>query len=477
MEQRVIGADGAGRGTPQWRLDNRYALPALALMWVLVVLMIVPDGFDYASLAAGQNPPEAGTPMSRALWLTLLGGSGLILLWRFPLALMLGRHLNLFLVLFALLAFASLFWSLEPALTLRRLVRVATILLTCVAVALLAWHGRRYQSVLRPILTIMLGGSLLFGLAYPELAIHQETSPELLEAWRGLANHKNGLGALACFGLIFWLHAGLAREVRTLPALLGCALAVTCLVLSRSSTAMMAALFVSVLLLLLLRSSPGLRPWLPWLVGLFALIVTLYVLAVLKIIPGVELLLAPVRSLTGKELSFTGRTDIWTILSEHIAQHPLLGAGYAAYWIGPRPGAMSYEFVVRMQSYYPGSAHNGYLEVLNELGTLGLLCLIGYILVHIQQSLQLLGSDRNQAALYLALVFQQAITNLSETHWFSVLSIDFVIMSFASAALARGLLDQRLRIWFGAPQVGLPPRQPPVSRPAAAWAMNARPRP
>ena len=81
------------------------------------------------------------------------------------------------------------------------------------------------------------------------------------------------------------------------------------------------------------------------------------------------------------------------------------------------------------------------------------------------------------AALYLALVFQQAITNLSETHWFSVLSIDFVIMSFASAALARGLLDQRLRIWFGAPQVGVPPRQSPVSRPAAAWAMNARARP
>jgi hypothetical protein len=90
--------------------------------------------------------------------------------------------------------------------------------------------------------------------------------------------------------------------------------------------------------------------------------------------------------------------------------------------------------------------------------------LIAYIVVLVWQSLQLLGIDRNQAILFLALLFQQAISNLSETHWFSVLSIDFVLITLATMALARGLLEVRLRFAFGDPH-------PPVSGPIAGTAL------
>jgi hypothetical protein len=59
--------------------------------------------------------------------------------------------------------------------------------------------------------------------------------------------------------------------------------------------------------------------------------------------------------------------------------------------------------------------------------------------------------ERGQAALYLALFFQQAITNLSESHWFSVLSVDFIIMTLTTMAVARALLEYRLRFAFGRP--------------------------
>jgi len=178
----------------------------------------------------------------------------------------------------------------------------------------------------------------------------------------------------------------------------------------------------------------------------------IYALAILNLIPGMVTLMSPIAALTGKDTSLTGRTEIWWIMAEHIRLHPFLGSGYGAYWTAaPVPGTDSYEFVTRMGSFYPGSAHNGYLEILNDLGWVGLLCLIGFIITHVRQSLQLMGIDRNQGALYLALFFQQAITNLSETHWFSVLSVDFVIMTLATTALARGLLEQRLRLIFGEP--------------------------
>ncbi len=427
-------------------------------MWVLIGLMIVPEGFDYQSLTTA-GAPSSGGAISRMLWLGLLALSIITILWRAGLAWLLARTLNPFLLIFVALAVASIAWSIDPSLSSRRLIRMVTIVVTCTAFGLMAWHTRRYQNVVRPILTLMLLGSIFFGLGFPSLAIHQETAAELVGAWRGLANHKNGLGALSCIALIFWFHAWLTREVKLLPALAGGAVAMMCLVLSRSSTSLAAAAFVMIFLVALLRSPHGLRPYMPYLVSMLVATFLIYALAILNLIPGLGTLMAPITVLTDKDVTFTGRTQIWAILSEHIRYHPFLGTGYGAYWTaGPIAGTESYEFMWRMGSFYPGSAHNGYLEIVNDLGWAGLVCLIAYIITHVRQSLQLLGIDRNQGALYLALFFQQAITNLSETHWFSVLSVDFVIMTLATTALARGLLEHRLRLVFGEPHpsVGAP---------------------
>jgi O-antigen ligase len=436
-----------------WLRDDRHSWFLAGMMWVLIVLMIVPEGFDYQSLGT-TSAPSSGGPISRMLWLVLLGLGIVIIFWRVGLAWLLARILNPFFILFVALAVASVAWSIDPTLSIRRLIRLGTIVLACTGFVLMSWHARRYQNVVRPILTLVLLGSIVFGLVFPSLAIHQQTTPELIGAWRGLANHKNGLGALACISLIFWFHAWLTREVRFLPALAGGAVAAVCLVLSRSSTSLAATLFVMVFLVMLLRSPHGLRPYMPYLVAMLVAMLLIYALVVLNLIPGKGTLMAPITLLTGKDMSLTGRTEIWAILSEHISYRPFLGSGYAAYWTaGPVAGADSYAFVWRMGSFYPGSAHNGYLEIVNDLGWAGLVCLIAYIVMHVRQSLQLLGIDRHQGALYLALFFQQAITNLSETHWFSVLSVDFVIMALATTALARSLLEHRLRLVFGQPQV------------------------
>ena len=418
-------------------------------MWVLVVLMIVPEGFDYESLTTA---PSSGGAISRMLWLGLMALSAIIIFWRAGLAWLLARMVNPFLPLFVALAVASVAWSIDPSLSLRRLIRLGTIVLACTAFVLMGWHARRYQNVVRPILTVVLLGSIVFGFVFPSLAIHQEPSAELSGAWRGLANHKNGLGALSCIALIFWFHAWLTREVKLLPALAGGAVAATCLVLSRSSTSLAATVFVMVFLVVLLRSPHGLRPYVPYLVAMLVATFLIYALAIVNLIPGQGTLMAPITAFTGTDMSLTGRTEIWAVLSEHIRYRPFLGSGYAAYWTaGPVPGTESYAFVWRMGSFYPGSAHNGYLEIVNDLGWTGLVCLIAYIIMYARQSLQLLGIDRTQGALYLALFFQQAITNMSETHWFSVLSVDFVIMTLATMALARGLLEVRLRLVFGEP--------------------------
>jgi O-antigen ligase len=94
--------------------------------------------------------------------------------------------------------------------------------------------------------------------------------------------------------------------------------------------------------------------------------------------------------------------------------------------------------------FWPSESHNGYLEVVNDLGFVGLICLIAYIAVYVRQSLQLLKFDRVQGSLYLAIFFQQAITNLSESGWFSANGVlPVLIVTLATCALGRGLLDQQ----------------------------------
>jgi O-antigen ligase len=433
----------------RWVGDERNALIPACMIAALIVLLIAPDGFNYAILLDGPAP-AAGGLLSRTLWLGLLAAAGAVIAWRASLSWQLLRSLNPFLLLFAALAVASIVWSIAPEVTVRRDIRLVTILAVCFAFCLTGWHARRFQSVVRPVLTTVLLGSIAFGLLAPGLAIHQELAPELVGAWRGLANHKNTFGAIAGIALVLWLQGWLAGEMRLSRALFGCALAGVCLWLSRSSTAAISALAAIVFLFLLLRSPRGAQAYLKYAVALAVVVLVIYAVAILRLIPGSDVLLAPVR-LLGMDTTFTGRSEIWAIIVERFHLNPLLGVGYAAYWIGPVAQSPSYEFIWRMGSFYPGSAHNGYLDVANDLGWTGLVCLLGYIAVHLRQSLRALVVDRSQGALFLALFIQQAMVNLSESHWFSVLSLQFMLMTVATMALARLLLELKLRARFGQP--------------------------
>lgn len=446
----------SGNANADWVRDDRYSLILAGMVWALVVLMIVPEGFDYQSLVDAQAP-LSGSPLSRALWLGLLALAAAVILWRAALTWLLLRSVNPFLLLFMALAIASIVWSIDPAVTARRDIRLVTIIGVCVAFCLAGWHARRFQNVMRPLLTAVLLGSVVFGLAVPNLAIHHELSAELVGAWRGLANHKNTFGALACTALIFWWHGWLASEVRWPSALLGGALAAMCLWLSRSSTASIAAVIAILLLLALIRSPHSVQAYLKYMVvGITALLV-IYAVAILRLVPGLDLLLEPIVQITGLDTTFTGRSEIWAILVERIHQDPLLGVGYGAYWVGPVPESPSYEFIWRLGSFYPGSAHNGYLEVANDLGATGLAVLLGYIAMHLRQAVQLLAANKAQGALFLALFIQQAVGNLAESHWLNVLSVQFVITTLTTAALARMLLERRLRAKFGAPRWQMAP--------------------
>jgi hypothetical protein len=191
----------------RWVGDERHALIPAAMIAALIVVLIVPEGLNYSILLAGPAP-DAGGLLSRALWLALLAAAGVVIAWRASLAWQLLRSLNPFLLLFAALAVVSIVWSIEPEVTARRDIRLVTILAVCFAFCLAGWHARGFQSVVRPVLTTVLLGSIAFGLLSPGLAIHQELAPELVGAWRGLPITRTPSAPLPASHWCFGCRAG-----------------------------------------------------------------------------------------------------------------------------------------------------------------------------------------------------------------------------------------------------------------------------
>jgi O-antigen ligase len=195
------------------------------------------------------------------------------------------------------------------------------------------------------------------------------------------------------------------------------------------------------LMVILLFSPRSSRRLTPYIVGGFSALVLFYSIAVLNVIPGLDVILTPITSATGKDLTFSNRTEIWAIIKDHIDLRPILGSGYGAYWGGEVPSSPSFVFIRRLY-FYPFESHNGYLEVVNDLGFVGLFCLLGYLANYIKQALELIKVQRNQAILYICVFFQQVVNNLSESFWLQI-GFATVLMSLATLCMARTLYQAK----------------------------------
>jgi O-antigen ligase len=246
---------------------------------------------------------------------------------------------------------------------------------------------------------------------------------------------------MASMGVVFCFHRWLAGTKGVMWSALGTFAATACLLLSRSNTSLFATMVGVMGLVGLMRVQIIKQRFSAHLVIGISGVILLYQLAIQDVVPGVSYLLAPITSLTGKDTTFSSRTFIWNVIKEHIAARPILGSGFGAYWTGPFESSPSYVFVYLMY-FYPTESHNGYLEMMNDLGIPGLACILFFVIWYTRQGLQLMRYDRAQSALHFAVLFQQLVMNMSESEWFSRTS-SFAILLLSCCCLSRSLYEYR----------------------------------
>lgn len=105
----------------------------------------------------------------------------------------------------------------------------------------------------------------------------------------------------------------------------------------------------------------------------------------------------------GRDNTLTARTEIWEDLIPVAMQRPLLGHGFGGFWTPLK------------KSIYPAQeAHNGYLEILLELGFVGLLLFFVFILWCCRKARKIIRYDFYWASLWICFILMAVIHNISE---------------------------------------------------------------
>jgi exopolysaccharide production protein ExoQ len=294
----------------------------------------------------------------------------------------------------------STIWSLYPALSLRFSIQLAA----TVVIAILVARRLAFQTTILAVF-LALFPCILLSLA---LGPYRADTGALV----GMFGSKNEMGGMsALFALIgFGLVAArsLPRVVRFLGAggfLLG--LAAILLAQSLGALAYLPTGIAAYLAILLARRMHlTMRMVILGFAGLATLLIGVSIAAHAATVAQWFF------EVTGKDLTLTGRVDLWEVALNLIAERPFLGTGYQAFWVRGHAPAEALWDIFGIESRSGFNFHNTYLSNAVEIGLLGILIqilMIGAALI-LSGRLALRSGSAGAALLFAASAMMTMIT-------------------------------------------------------------------
>ena len=397
---------------------QKIALPALIA--VLVCLILFSEGAFQRLVAPDMD--EDGNTILRIMWLPVYAVVAALALTQVRQMTALVVRMP-FLTVLVVLASISFVWSIDPSLSMRRGFGVAmTTLFGLYLAARFEW-----RTLILTLGGLWLGLSVLNfggGLLAPGFARDDGVH---LGAWHGFWFEKNTMGghmarAALIFGALMLIDS---KRIRLWAV--GLALSVGLVLLSTSITALLATLLAAGVLLAgwALQGRRAISVIGVWGGVTLAAIISAYI----ALQPDVVL------ALFGKDPTLTGRTDIWSALVDAIAQRPLIGYGYGAFWA---PDSEPAYWVRAAVDWGAPTAHNGWLEITLALGLIGVTCFTFSFLGTLGRALIRL-PDHRFALFAVGFLAQLALFSFSESLLFELNNLVWVTYVAIAGTLVRGL--------------------------------------
>lgn len=323
---------------------------ALLLGLVFVIPLVTTSIYGvFLGTGSGTGPLVLLTLLPLLIFVTLN--------WR---SLLIAVNANREIALLILLAPFSMLWSLYPGTTIERSIPLLITSATALTVGAM---------LSRPRLIVFFTAVMTLTILASFFAIVLKPSSQGIgswpDAWNGVHNHKNGLGAATMITVML----GAATAAITKGRVRGLAIAVLLLALflqvgSKSRTSQ---LMTMIALGGILTGVLWQRFALLWAAAFSTLVISLVLMGAFILGSSIA---DPIFAALDRKPTLSGRLPLWGIVWPWIEQRPFLGYGYMAFW------KHDAAHVVAMASnpklfFSPFYSHNGVLEMLLALGWFG----------------------------------------------------------------------------------------------------------
>ena len=265
-----------------------------------------------------------------------------------------------FLIILLTLCTASIYWSIDPEHSSRRVPGLIFTSLGGLALAM-RWPWHRFVQMLAISFAVMAAMSLLLGLVFPDLGRMTDIFPG---AWRGVWLEKNSLGAMMALGALVQLAAAAMNPQQRVWWISAATLSFCLTLLSTSKTSLLILLMglSAQAFLVFVKGGPARA-----IIGTWSAVVAVAAVAGLLLVQS-DLILDGL----GKDSTLTGRTKIWSGIQRQMVGEEWTGFGFGAFWdtSGPARPALR---VAADADFMPPHAHNGWLEGFLAIGYPGVI--------------------------------------------------------------------------------------------------------
>jgi len=246
-------------------------------------------------------------------------------------------------------------------------------------------------------------------------------------AWEGIYQDKNNLGAAASLAIISQvilcaISQGRSRAI----AFVGLALFGAILVGSNSATAFAdcAVVLAAVLAGFACRSSKF---------GVTARLLTIIVVAVAVIAVGFfGLTPESAYGVLGRAPNLTGRTDFWPYLQQAVADRPLIGYGYNAFFRSAVGAGYLSDYIVQAGGWTPYHAHNSFLQISLDAGYIGLASFLILLLCAFWRGVTYFAREQSRVAAWpVAITLYLFLGSFTETYFGNYNTLEWILFVVA----------------------------------------------
>ena len=348
-------------------------------LWVPIIWMsLIASRLPSQWLGAGQQTVasaiEEGNMLDRSIWLCLiLVAMGILMSRSFDWADFIAR--NLALAAYLSFALVSILWADSAFVSFKKWFRDLGSYFVVLIVLSDPHPFEAVRTVLRRVCYLLIPLSIILLKYFPKVGrVYDQWSG--LAMYIGVATSKNMLGAICLLSGVYFCWDSLLRwpdrkDRRTKRILFVdfsfLFMTLYLLRLAHSATSGVCAV-IGCLVIAAAHSRTGMRH------PAFLKVSVPLVFCVSVILGFGFGLIGTIAELLGRDPTLTDRTHIWKVLLG-MDTSPLFGTGYEGFWMGSR-----LEFVSQQLHQTINEAHNGYLEVYLNLGAIGVVLLLIFLI-------------------------------------------------------------------------------------------------